>query len=378
MNYRIVSISLLASSLFVHANVVRAQTTEAPVLPMEIKFHYGLQYFEQSFRDDPRYARIAALIDGESCDIILLDKTTNRGAFYSGMKRKVDALAANGVDAYTTAIDVTNSSTADSHPVFRFHFRDEAGQEITWQFVAGEIVTHALPEVIAHADNSGVGVLYAPRRAAAASGTILTIAERKYQPIAQSSSNDAPNAFYATDMTITQILPGTDLWYVESSPADAGQTAKWALTGNAGRQRVLALKQISPTEAEVYQIDGNDPDAPHVVFNVVRVNGAYEVRSLSFDTHFNKLWIFFGPSLPLPTHQSLQKRTVTFTIAQNEQATVASGELDVQGTLDAERAQWRFKASPSVRGASFETGVTLLPGAHQQASCAEKDCSDLR
>ena len=39
-------------------------TSEPPVLPMDLKFRYVPQYFEQSFTDDPRYARTEALVDG--------------------------------------------------------------------------------------------------------------------------------------------------------------------------------------------------------------------------------------------------------------------------------------------------------------------------
>ena len=97
-----------------------------------------------------------------------------------------------------------------------------------------------------------------------------------------------------------QILPGTDLWAVERTPADIVQTAKWNVSGDGGRLRTLAVKELSATEASIEQFDLNDPDAPQVILNVVRVNDTYELRSLSFESHFNTLWIFFGPLLPLP------------------------------------------------------------------------------
>ena len=376
MNYRMVSFALLSCAFFCHASVMRAQAPEAPVLPMDIEFRYVPMYFEQSFRDDPRYARIEALVEEDRCDVILLDKTTNREAFYSTSILRPDALAANGADAYTTQIDLAISSTVDSYPLFVIHFHDQFGQEVTWQFVAGEIVPHSSPEVIFHTDSSGVTLLYAPRRATGVAGTTLTIAEREYLP--ESQSGEAAAAFYATDVTIGQILPGTDLWNVEGSPADIAQTAKWDLSGDGRRQRVLAVEQFTNTEAVVDQIDLQDPDAPRVVLNVVRVNDAYELRWLSFETHFNTLWIFFGPSLPLPARQADDKTIVTFTVAENEQATVATGELEVQRAVDAEHVLWHFETPSVARGTTLETGVNLIPGAREQAKCDEKDCSELR
>jgi hypothetical protein len=381
MRNRLVSMCLVTLAFFCHSSAMRAQVppkaleAEAPVLPMDIKFRHVPQYFEQSFTDDPRYARIEALVDEDHCDIILLDKTTNREAVYSNLNRRVDALAADGVDAYTTPVDFAASLTDNSHPLFLFHFHDQFGQNVTWRFVAGEMVPHASPEVIFYT-HSGVTLLYAPRRAAGAAGTILTIAGREYRP-ESTQSHDALASFYATDMTISAILPGTDLWNVESGPDVVLQPAKWTLTGSGGQQRILAVNQLSDTEAAVDQIDPNNPDAPQVVLDLVRANGTYGVSSLSLETRGNRLWIFFGPVLPLPERQ-IDKTTVTFTVAENEQANVASGELEVQRTVDAEHLLWRFDTPNSMRGTMFVTGVNLIPGAREQAKCVNEQCSDLR
>ena len=211
--------SFVVSSFSGTQESLRAQSPEAPLLPMNVEFRYLPQYFEQSISDDPRYARIEALLDEDGCDVILLDKTTNREAFYSISKRRVDALAANGSDAYITPIGFTASWAKDSSPAFVVHFQDQFGNEILWKFAAGEIVPHASPEVIFRTDNSSIGFLYAPRRAPSADGTTLIIAGREYLPESM-QSGDGLAAFYATDLTLSQILPGTDLWAVERSPAD--------------------------------------------------------------------------------------------------------------------------------------------------------------
>ena len=376
MKNRIVSISFAGCLFFCHATVMRAQvpatalTPEAPVLPMDIKFRHVPQYFAQSLTGDPRYARIEALVDEERCDIILLDKTTNREVLYSNSNRQVDALVADGIDAHATPVDFAASSTDDSHPLFRFHFYDQFGQNVTWQFVAGDMVPHASPRVIFYT-HSGVTLLYAPRRAAAAAGTILTIAGREHRP-ETTRSNDALAAFYATDMTISAILPSMDIWNVESGPDDIVQGAKWTLSGRGGQRRILAVKQLSVAEAAIDQIDPINPDAPQVVLNVVRANGTYGVSSVSLETHGNRLWIFFGPALPLPARQ-IDKTTVTFTVAENEQANIASGELEVRRTNDAEHLSWRFDTPRSASGSTFETAVNLIPIPREQAKYVSED-----
>lgn len=366
---------------FCQAGAMRAQvagpvlTSEAPVLPMDIKFRHVPQYFEQSFTNDPHYTRIEALVDEEGVDIILLDKTTNREALYSNVKRRADALAADGVNAYSVSIEFAPDSTDDSHPAFLFHFHDRFGQNITWRFLTGEMTPHASPEAIFYT-HSGVTLLYAPRRAPAITGTRLTIASREY-PLESSQSHDSLVAFYATDMTISAILPGTDLWNVESSPDDSVQPAKWTLASSGGQRRIVVLRQLSDAEAAIDQIDPNNPDVPQFVINIVRRNGSYGVSSVLLETHDDRLWIFFGPALPLPA-RSIDLTTVTFTIAENEEANVATGELEVQRTVGAEHVLWRFDTPNAVKGATIITGVNLIPGAHAQAKCVSVACSDRR
>jgi hypothetical protein len=377
MKNRIASIGLLTFIFFFDLNVIQAQaqakTSAATVLPMDVKFLYVPQYIEQSFAGDPRYARIEALIHDGRCDVILLDKTTNREAFYSTANREVEVLMADGADAYTAPIDFSTSSTVDSYPLFLIRFHDQFGQEITWQFVVSEMVPHASPEVVSRTDGSGITLLYAPRRAKGTAGTALTIAGKRYQP-QSAQSNDEPAAFYAADMTVGRILPGTDLWNVGSGPADGSQTGKWNLVGQGGRQRTLELKQISDREAAIEQIDLNDPGAPQVVLNLARVNDIYELRSVSSLSRGNRLWIFFGPALPLPAHNIDDKNTVTFTFAENEVANVASGELEVQRAGDAEHVLWRFDTPTLAKSTTFETGVNLISSGGEQAKCVNEDC----
>jgi hypothetical protein len=380
MNKRIVSITLLTCGLLYKPSVsqaqapVRALTSPAPILPMSVKFRYVPQYFVQSVEDDPRYARIEALVDEGRCEVVLLDKTTNRRIVYSTLSRKVDALKVNGEDAYATRIDFEVFTLGGSTRLFRIRFHDRIGQVIEWGFVAGEMVPHASPEVISRTDDSGIAFFYAPRRATAAVGTSLTIGDREYRP-ESSQSRARIGTFYATDMTIGQILPGTQLWRVESGPVSPAEAAQWDLRGEGGRQSVLAIRQLDDTGALIDQTELYDPDAPEVILTVVRSSDSYSLQLISAAAHGNTLWIFFGPDLPLPKHQTDDKTIVTFTVAENEDANIASGRLVARRGFDTEHLEWQFESPDLAKGEVFETGVNLIPKDTEQAKCMNEDCS---
>jgi hypothetical protein len=380
MKKRIVSMTLLTCGLLHEPSAIQAQapvralTLQARVLPMNVKFRYVPQYFVQSVEDDPRYARIEALVDEGRCEVVLLDKTMNRRIFYSTLSRTVDALKANGVDAYATRIDFEGLTLGDSTPLFRIRFHDRIRQVIEWQFVASHMVPHVLPEVISPTDDSGIAFFYAPRRAAAAVGTSLTIGGREYVP-EPTQSRARLGTFYATDMTIGQILPGTELWRVESGPVSLAEAAQWDLRGEGGRQSMLANKQLYDTGALIDQTELYDPDAPEVILTLVRSGDTYSLRLMSATAHGNTPWIFFGPDLPLPEHQSDDKTIVTFTVAENEDASIASGRLVVRRVLDTEHLEWQFDSPDLAKGEVFETGVNLISKDNEQTKCMNEDCS---
>jgi hypothetical protein len=341
---------------------------------MNVKFRYVPQYFVQSVEDDPRYGRIEALVDEGRCEVVLLDKTMNRKIVYSTLSRKVDALKANGADAYATPIDFEAFTLADSTPLFRIRLHDRIGQVIEWQFVAGQMALHASPEVISRSDDSGIAIFYAPRRAAAAVRTSLTIGGREYVP-KPTQSRARLGTFYATDVTIGQILPGTQLWRVESGPVSLAEAAQWDLRGEGGRRSMLAIKQLYRTGALIDQIELDDPDAPEVILTLVRSGDSYSLQLMSAAAHGNTLWIFFGPALPLPEHQADDKTVVTFTVAVNEDARIASGRVVVRRVFDAEHLGWQFESPDLAKGEMFETGVNLVPKDTEQAKCTNEDCS---
>ncbi len=380
MKKQIASITLMICGLLYKPSVIQAQapvralTSQAPILPMNVKFRYVPQYFVQPIEDDPRYARIEALVDEGRCEVVLLDKTMKRPIFYSTLSRKVDAVKANGADAYATPIDFEAFMLGDFTRLFRIRLHDRIGQAIEWQFVAGQMVPHASPEVISRTGDSGIAIFYAPRRAAAAVGTSLTIGGREYVP-EPTQSRARLGTFYATDMTIGQILPGTQLWRVESGPVSLAEAAQWDLRGEGGRRSMLAIKQLYDTGALIDQIELDDPDAPEVILTLVRSGDSYSLQLMSATAHGNTLWIFLGPALPLPEHQADDKTVVTFTVAVNEDASIASGRLVVRRVFDTEHLQWQFETPGLAKGEVFETGVNLIPKNTEQAKCTNEDCS---
>ena len=134
-----------------------------------------------------------------------------------------------------------------------------------------------------------------------------------------------------------------------------------------GQKRLLVIKRISDQDASIEQIDLNDPDSADVLLDLDRSNGGFALRSMSITSHSNTLWIFFGPELPLPADGVNDELTVTFTVAENELASIANGTVAVRRAADAEHMAWQFDEPHSARGEAFETGVNLIPSSSEQA-----------
>jgi hypothetical protein len=71
------------SIFFWNAGILRADTPEAPLLPMNVEFRYVPQYLDEAIPDDPRYARIQALCSTKMAAMsFFLDKTTDREVLF--------------------------------------------------------------------------------------------------------------------------------------------------------------------------------------------------------------------------------------------------------------------------------------------------------
>lgn len=346
-------------SLFCGAGYVDAQSQAAPqvpILPMEIKFRHARQYFYQAIGDDSRYSQITAVADGDHSEVILLERTTNRRAFYSSSQKRIDVLQAHGVDAYRTDVRIENSSTSDGHPGYRIRFQDIRGEQIDWQFIAGEMVLHAKPEVAAQPNDDGFLCIYAPRRATAAAGTAVTIAGRKYSTV--SSGTNGGQAWYAEDLTTAQIVAGTQILTVQASPSALAEGATWKLQATGGQESQIVASKSSEGE---FVMQHNLPDAGYLRYELEQTEEGYRVQSVSLTAESNTLWLFFDPGLPLLSKHEVNRLNIAFAIAENEEAAIARGNLTVQQSGGVERLAWNFDIPESARTSGFETAVNLIP-----------------
>jgi hypothetical protein len=60
---------------------------------------------------------------------------------------------------------------------------------------------------------------------------------------------------------------------------------------------------------------------------------------------------------------------VTFTVAENEDANIASGRLVARRGFDTEHLEWQFESPDLAKG------VNLIPKDTEQAKCMNEDCS---
>jgi hypothetical protein len=348
VNRQLVALCLVAFGISIQPRTLRAQapaTSVPPILPMEISFRYVPQYFEQSISNDPQYSRIEARVDQDRCDVVLFDKTSLHEDLYSTIKRS-GTIAAR--------IQCAQTSSSDAHLVFQFDFKDRFGQDVNWQFFAGEVLRQPSEnEVVFLGDISGATLCYAPNRAAAIAGTSLAIAGRNYRPL-PAQSDTAP-AFYANDMTIAKISAGTSSWAIQRGVDDQTTAEEWDLQDDRGRQRSLSVQQVSATQIDIDQLDLNDPDAIKVTLSLESFSGAWGLRTVSCKSHGDAFWIFFGSSVPVLATKIHDEATVAFTVAENDHATIARGVIVAKRADAAEHFVWQFNAPISAAGATVET-----------------------
>lgn len=353
-------ISILSMiSLFCAGGSLHAQSQAAvqvPILPMEIKFRHATQYFYQAIGDGSRYSEITAVADADHSEVILLDRTMNRRAFYSASQKRIDVLQAHGVDAYRTDVRIENSNGIEGRPVYRIRFQDSRGDQIDWQFIAAEMVPHSKPEVVAQPNDDGFLCIYAPRRATAAAGTAVTIAGRKYSTL--SSGTNSVQAWYAEDLTTAQIVAGTQILAVQASPSALAEGATWKLQATGGQASQIVASKGSEGE---FVMQHNLPDAGYLRYELKQTEEGYRVRSVSLTAESNTLWLFFDPGLPLLSNHEVDRLNIAFAIAENEDTAIARGNLTVHQSRGVERLAWNFDMPESARTSGFETAVNLIP-----------------
>jgi hypothetical protein len=371
----------LAVFVICSAEPVRGQSDrgnagpDAPILPMDIRFRYASQYFMQLIEDDPRYSEIEAVVEPDLTEVILTDKATNTRAFYSRSQRRVDALHARGAKAYLSSIELHNSPTG-SYSSYWIRLQDNFGQGIGWHFVVDKTVPEVWPEVVWQPNKRGVVWIYAPHRAAPAADTAVNIGGKEHPALASIHGQDY-QAMYAQDLTLAEIMSGERLWSVESSPTKLTEGAEWDLKSASGLERKVSVRSISECGLSIEQVDQDDTETASLKFGLEITKDGYSLSSVSITAGLNTFWIFFGPGLPLPSHQSDDENNIAFSIAENERAGISRGNVAVHRSPESESIRWNFEKPKSVRANGFVTTVNViwkgsLPG-NNQASCATAD-----
>jgi len=194
--------------------------------PLTVHVQFVPQYFVQLITNDPRYERIEALITNDPqrpwYEVILMDKTTGKRAFYCSSADEASSLNQAGMDAYYAPIEFTALKKTVLSPAYRIRLRDRYGQAITWRFIVNTAVAKGEMGFASPAEYTAVVVMYAQSWAAAATGTAITIGDRTeaangYSRIGLEGA--APcEGFYAAGLTITEITPGIRLWLANFLP----------------------------------------------------------------------------------------------------------------------------------------------------------------
>jgi hypothetical protein len=342
---------------------------------MDIRFRYASQYFMQLIEDDPRYSEIEAVVDLDLTEVILTDKATNTRTFYSMSQRRVDALHARGAKAYLASIEIRNSPTGSSSSSW-IRLQDRFGRKIGWHFVVDEPVPEVWPEVVWQPNEHGVVWIYARRRAAPAADTAVNIGGKVHQALAPVQGKDY-QAMYAEDLTLAEIMSGERLWTVERSPTRLTEGAEWDLKSAGGLERKVSVKSVSECGLSIEQVDQDDTETASLTFELETTTDGYSLSAVSITAGLNTFWIFFGPGLPLPSHQSDDEKNIAFSIAENEQASISRGNVAVHRSPGSESVRWSFETPEAARANGFVTTVNViwkgsLPG-NNQACCSNAD-----
>lgn len=232
------------------------------------------------------------------------------------------------------------------------------------------------PEVVWQPNEHGVVWIYARRRAAPAADTAVNIGGKEHAALASIHDKDH-QAMYAEDLTFAEIMSGERLWSVERSPTRLTEGAEWDLKSASGLQRKVSVKSISECGLSIEQLDQDDTETASLTFELETTKDGYSLTAVSITASLSTFWIFFGPGLPLPSHESDDERNIAFSIAENEQASISRGNVAVHRSPESESVRWNFEAPESVRANGFVTTVNViwkgsLPG-NNQASCSTAD-----
>jgi hypothetical protein len=350
-----------------------AQSDEAilssfPVVPMNVRLRSVPQYFVQQIDDDPKYSRIEALIDDGLSkpwyEIILADKTTGDRIIYSNSEETVNTLPGVGKTAYRFNIQFVFLPQKDSISMYQIGLRDISGQPINWTFVVRPETLGAQAGFMVRPNASGFVLMGLDQRAAAMPGTTLIIGNVHYSVTSMQESNGGQfevansGTFYGTGLTVAEIMPGAELWLVDSMPDALKVDEKWILHSSGGEKRVLTIESILNDHVVIDQVD--EGRSFHVRLDVRREQDDLVLCSLSVLRQSHNFRISFTPGLPFPAAGMNDATKVNFAVSEDSQTDIAHGNLLVRRRFIDENINWNFDAPDWARARLMETGASVL------------------
>jgi hypothetical protein len=351
----------------------QAQSDEAilsslPVVQMNIRFRLVPQYFVQRIDDDPKYSRIEALIDDGLnrpwYEIILADKTTGDRIIYSNSDETVNTLRSVGKTAYHSNIQFVFSPQKDSISMYQIGLRDISGQPINWKFAVRPKTLGVQAGFLIRANKSGFVMMGLDERAAAMPGTTLIIGNAHYPVTSTRESTGVQEeptdsgTFYGTGLTVAEIMPGAELWFVDSSPDTFKADEKWILHSSGGKKRVLTIESVRDDHVVIDQADQDR--SLHVRLDVRRLHDNLLLSSISVMRKAHDFRVSFTSELPFPAPVLNDTTKVNFVVSEDSQRDIAHGNLLVHRRFDEENIDWKFDVPDWARARLKETGASVL------------------
>jgi hypothetical protein len=354
---------------------VKAQDTNGngstlgfPVIPMTVRFRTVPLYFRESLAGDSPYSSIEALVDNQQSEpwieIVLTERSTANSAHYSNAQRSVASMTERGEEAYFAPIGFRSVQDANAKRTFTFQFVDNAGESVEWRVVLDSAPPGADSKagIIPLPDRFGFVLASGMRSAAVVRGSVLRIRNANDTSASAEEPKNLPDTeiLYASDVILAEILPGTEIWNVDSSPAHLQDQEQWVLRSSGGRKRLLTIEQASADEMLIKQEDPGFPDSASAQLAVQRTDGNLTLRSVTFAARGHRFRISFEPGLSLPAPLTADASAATFSIDEDDSTNVASGRASVARAIEAEHVTWRLDAPDWAKADTFETGVNIL------------------
>src|ERR1700687_38735 len=216
--------------------------------------------------------------------------------------------------------------------------------------------------IIPQPDRYGFVLASGTRSATVVSGSILRIrnGHDTSAPAEEPKDLPDPEILYATDVILAEIQPGTEIWNVDSSPAQLQEQGQWVLRSSGGRKRLLTIEHASADEILIKQEDPGYPDSASAQLDVQRTDGDLALHSVTFENQAHKFRISFEPGLSLPAPLTTDASNANFSIDEDDHRNIASGRASVARAVEAEHVTWRLDAPDWAKADTFETGVNIL------------------